>query len=167
MKKNLLIAIFLALSMSFLFSECCPGGKGGGLGDNGDFWITFVDKKTKHSVIGTIGLFPVKSVVFTNLDGSKLDNSIFSIDDYGEINYSYIPDPRITPNNDYKGGFLAKFPIVVPWNPFSGVTDTIRFNYSISEDRCLGAVLDNFKIYYNDSLYYQGVDTHRHFKFSK
>ena len=156
MKKNLLIAIALAMALSAYFASCCGSVDRASQIGNGNFSFQIYNYHTNRSMIG-FGGYPSDSIKFAKLNSTLFKGEV-STNGSGIVLYYFVGDFLDTSSTGtYRSSLLVTYPDLPNFQlPYGGDTDTVKCVYHVSKDKCDNPRIDNAKIYFNDSLYYQG-----------
>ena len=156
MKKNLLIAIALAMALSAYFASCCHGYDSRDSIGGANFSFEIHDYHSNRSMIG-FGGYPSDSIKFAKLNSTLFKGEV-STNGSGIVLFYFVGGFSDTSSTQtYTSSLLVTYPDLPNYKlPFGGDTDTVKCVYRVSKDKCDNPRIDNAKIYFNDSLYYQG-----------
>ena len=158
MKKNLLIAIALAMALSAYFASCCKGYDTFNDISNASLSFEIHDYHSNRSMIG-FGGYPKDNIKFSK-SGIMLQKGQPNVGD-AQVLFYYVDDAGadIKTDSTYTSSLYVTYPVMPNLKlPYGGETDTIKCVYHAYRDKCKGTRADVVKFYFNDSLYYNGLD---------
>ena len=114
------------------------------------------------------GGYPKDSVKFSKINATLFSNEV-SVPNSGDVLFYFVGGFLDTSATDtYKSSLLVKMPDLPNFQlPYGGDIDTVKCIYHVHKDKCDNPKIDNLKIYFNDSLYYNGLEykTHIFYKY--
>ena len=163
MKKNLLIAIALAIAFSAYWS--CGDAFYDPSKNPNNYGITFQvvspslqiggkESLEGQSIMGVWG-YHEDSIRFRQSSKVTKVDQVVSINNSGSVSFAYIQEPWSELKHDvtYSNTLYITYPMLPDSKlPYDGQTDSIKCEYHIVVRKGEPRV-DYFKIYYNDSLY--------------
>jgi hypothetical protein len=157
-KKNIYVLIFITLFITIILSnlkctiECTLP-----VPDDSSFIFSLIDKATGKNMIGDKAFehtkYDYRKVDLINGDGSKIEQNGYKIN-VNNIAVNIVDFPSTVTGQEVKKEYLLLLPDVLG-NP-DRHRDLIRFEYKLKKNDCPPIWYEYFRVYYNDSLYYQG-----------